>query len=488
MTEQKREQHRRSWSTILGFACNQGFLYALFYLEPKQDLNLMGMSVERAEQMGVLLFMCLAFYAVGSLSPKLRDISLSPRFVLGYAIILVLGAGVPAFAGTQDLLSLAYESICVGIPSALMLCAWASALCGIGVKGCAPDVLAGMGLGAAICFVLSLVPVEGIYSVLYFAPLGSAILLRRTVNQASSGDVRITTDRPLDDGVVALSFKILAGTAMFGFAVGLIEVDAHRFASVESTVPVTFFLFVLFCLAALQLYEPCETRKHQGRTGNVQCSSAKTREESPLDSSYRLAVLLMVSGYLLTPFLDQHLGVSGESIVLVGYLGLTAVLITLFLLMAYVLSHDAPLAFARGFMALFAGEFFGLAVANLVYDLVPFEGVGPALCALAGIVVLVAYLFLFTNRDMKELSVAVERVDGFKLAVDAIVSDAGLSKRESEILPFVLRGRSSERIAGELFISKSTVDTHIRKIYLKCGVHSRQELLDLAERLQYGPR
>lgn len=484
MTEQRAGLCKHSWSTVVGFACNQGFLYALFYLEPKQGLELFGMSVERAEQMGVLLFMCLAFYAVSSLSPKLRDICLSPRFVLAYAVILVLGAGVPAFAGTQDLISLAYESICVGIPSALMLCSWAGVLGGLDVKGYAPDVFAGLGLGAAICFVFSLVPVEGAYSILYFAPLGSAILLRRTVNQAGSVDARLTMARPYDDGAVALSLKILMGTALFGFAVGLIEVDAHRFASTANVVPVTFFLFVLFCIAALQLFEPYGGRAHKDESENGQLSSAKARDEGPLDSSYRLAVLLMVSGFLLAPFLDQWFGVSGESIVLVGYLGLTAVLITLFLLMAYVLSHDAPLAFARGFMALFAGEFFGLVIANLIYDLAPIEGVGSALCALAGIVVLVAYLFLFTNRDMKELSVVVERVDSFELAVGAIVSDVGLSKRESEILPFVLRGRSSERIAGELFISKNTVDTHIRKIYLKCGVHSRQELLDYAERVQ----
>ena len=57
-----------------------------------------------------------------------------------------------------------------------------------------------------------------------------------------------------------------------------------------------------------------------------------------------------------------------------------------------------------------------------------------------------------------------------------------LSKRESEILPLALRGRTGERMAAELFIAKSTVDTHLRRIYGKCGVHSRQELIDLGER------
>ena len=65
-----------------------------------------------------------------------------------------------------------------------------------------------------------------------------------------------------------------------------------------------------------------------------------------------------------------------------------------------------------------------------------------------------------------------------------IAASAKLSKREAEILPLALRGRTAERIAGEFFISKNTVDTHLRRIYAKCGVHTRQELIDLGERTE----
>ena len=59
-----------------------------------------------------------------------------------------------------------------------------------------------------------------------------------------------------------------------------------------------------------------------------------------------------------------------------------------------------------------------------------------------------------------------------------------MEKREAEILPFALKGRTGERIAAEFYISKSTVDTHLRRIYAKCGVHGRQELIDLGERTE----
>ncbi len=466
-----------SWSIILGFACNQAFLYSLFYLEPNQSLALGALELERVEHMGALAFMCLSLYAVASLPAKQRGIALSPRFVLAYSIILVLGAGVPAFVGTQDLISIAYESICVGVPSALMLCAWGRALGSVSAREYAHDVILGLGLGAAICCVFALIPIPGAYSVLYFAPLGSALLLRKLASGGASAldATRIMQAPSSEADVAVLSLKILLGTACFGFAVGLVEAVSHRIGSDLFAAPLTFLLFVLFCIAALQLFQESASSKLAGAGKYV---------EGPLDGSYRLAVLLLISGLLLTPVLDRYLGISGETIVLSGYLALTTVLVSLFLVMAHVLSYDSSLAFARGFLALFAGEFIGLLAGNMVDTALPAQGYGDLLVAAAGIIVLVGYLFLFTNRDMKALSVAVESVDVFELAVARIIDEFGLSKRESEILPFVLRGRSSERIASELYISKNTVDTHIRKIYAKCSVHSKQGLLDLAEGIQ----
>ena len=105
--------------------------------------------------------------------------------------------------------------------------------------------------------------------------------------------------------------------------------------------------------------------------------------------------------------------------------------------------------------------------------------VSAALVALAGVAVLYAYLFLFTDRDMAALSVVIAQSDRFEEACELIARTAKLSKREAEILPLALRGRTAERIAGEFFISKNPVDTHLRRIYAKCGVHTRQELIDL---------
>ena len=188
-----------------------------------------------------------------------------------------------------------------------------------------------------------------------------------------------------------------------------------------------------------------------------------------------------MAGFLFVPVLGAF-GVPGEAIVLAGYLGLTCVLVSLFLVMAKITGQDAALSFARGFAALYAGEMAGVVLGNGIELMEPAGQAPYAVAATAGLAALFSYLFLFTERDFRALSVIVRDADRFEDACAAIAERFGLSRREAEVLPLALRGRTGERIAAELFISKSTVETHLRRIYAKTGTHGRQELIDLGER------
>lgn len=57
----------------------------------------------------------------------------------------------------------------------------------------------------------------------------------------------------------------------------------------------------------------------------------------------------------------------------------------------------------------------------------------------------------------------------------------GLTEREAETASLLAQGYSYKRISERLFISVSTVQSHTRSAYRKCGVNSREELMDLAE-------
>ena len=52
-----------------------------------------------------------------------------------------------------------------------------------------------------------------------------------------------------------------------------------------------------------------------------------------------------------------------------------------------------------------------------------------------------------------------------------------LTAREQEVLQHILSGESNREIAGSLFISESTVKTHVRNIFSKYEVSSRTELI-----------
>ena len=54
-----------------------------------------------------------------------------------------------------------------------------------------------------------------------------------------------------------------------------------------------------------------------------------------------------------------------------------------------------------------------------------------------------------------------------------------LTTREEEILLLLALKKKPAAIEAELYVAKSTVKTHIKHIYQKLNVHSRQELFDL---------
>jgi DNA-binding CsgD family transcriptional regulator len=61
--------------------------------------------------------------------------------------------------------------------------------------------------------------------------------------------------------------------------------------------------------------------------------------------------------------------------------------------------------------------------------------------------------------------------------IAAVAHQRNLTKRETEILRLLVQGRSLSAVCEELVIAQATVRAHIRHIYEKLEVHSRQELM-----------
>lgn len=72
--------------------------------------------------------------------------------------------------------------------------------------------------------------------------------------------------------------------------------------------------------------------------------------------------------------------------------------------------------------------------------------------------------------------------DGLLLAkCQTLGSMYDLSPREIQVLEYLARGRNARYIEKKLFISQSTVKSHMHKIYDKFDIHSQQRLMDFIE-------
>ncbi|MDM8288303.1 helix-turn-helix transcriptional regulator [Slackia piriformis] len=454
---------------VAGFACHQGFLYSLFYMGMNREYSIGSFAVERVELLGTLAAMVVTLVVMNVMArraPSVREVMLERHSVIAYAVALVIGAFVPVVMGSLQTDELVFESIMVGVPWALMLLAWARRLARGTTEKSTVEVFVGAGVGAALCFLVYLVPAPQAQWALKLLAIPSAVLLavdmRKVDAEAEEArpEASVSTSAATD-----FSVKVLAGTVCFGLAAGFMEAyNSNPGTAAMASFPASLLLFVLFCAGALQALLASDVRVRGG-----------------LDGAYRLALLVMMAGFLFSPVLEGS-GVPGGAIVLAGYLGLTSTLVSLFLAFSKIVAEDPARTVARGFLALFGGEAAGVMLAN-VSNAFALTGTTPyVIVCFAGLATLFAYLFLFTERDFKALSEIARTADYFEEACAVIAKEAGLSKREAEILPLALRGRTSERIAGELFISKSTVDTHLRRIYAKADVHGRQELIDLGEK------
>ncbi|WP_018159826.1 response regulator [Smaragdicoccus niigatensis] len=81
-----------------------------------------------------------------------------------------------------------------------------------------------------------------------------------------------------------------------------------------------------------------------------------------------------------------------------------------------------------------------------------------------------------------EPSITKRMVEAFAPATSQAVPKelSNLTSRETDVLRLLARGRSNAEIAGELFVSETTVKTHVANLLTKLGVRDRVQAVVLA--------
>ncbi len=116
----------------------------------------------------------------------------------------------------------------------------------------------------------------------------------------------------------------------------------------------------------------------------------------------------------------------------------------------------------------------GLEAAGLLSEQTVLDICLAFMCALMLLVVLLND----QQRSIHEIMTAPRKPSALERHAAAIADEFKLSAREFEILELLGQGFTAQGIAKRMVISPYTVQTHIKHIYQKMGIHSRTELLD----------
>jgi DNA-binding CsgD family transcriptional regulator len=117
------------------------------------------------------------------------------------------------------------------------------------------------------------------------------------------------------------------------------------------------------------------------------------------------------------------------------------------------------------------------------------------LIILAGSYLLVLLVAVLSPKETRQPLVLVgqggggvgsDPYDSLMQTARSMATSYGLTERETEVFSLLTQGRSLPYIQKELIVSEGTVRTHVKHIYAKLGIHSRQELFDLLSERRTG--
>lgn len=202
-------------------------------------------------------------------------------------------------------------------------------------------------------------------------------------------------------------------------------------------------------------------------------------------AAYRIGVLVMVAAFLASPLASESFPLMSVVLVFVGYSSVEVMAWTLSLESSRTL-HVRP-AFLIGVIraTMMSSVLLGIALVAVVLEPL---GVSQDAwtTAIAYLLVLSMALLLDDQkafgfwRVVDASSLDVPEI-GIEQKCTAFAKSMGYTDREEEILLQIAQGRNARSIADKLYISANTVKYHLKNMYSKTGVHSKQELLDMVD-------
>jgi DNA-binding CsgD family transcriptional regulator len=216
----------------------------------------------------------------------------------------------------------------------------------------------------------------------------------------------------------------------------------------------------------------------------------------PLGTWYRLVLPLMATGFVLLAMPGETMRIVASIITMLGFVLFDMLVWFALSASAYESGCSSIEVFGWGKSSVCSGIFLGLMFGSRLGRI---TGGSVSLVAVSTAVafgLFVATSLLVTDRQLPVLGQSVKlaasgggetpsaeshRLPLWRQSCDQLAAEYGLSPREAELLVLLAKGQRPNRIGKALYISRGTVNTHMRHIYQKLGVHSQEGLVDLVE-------
>lgn len=349
--------------------------------------------------------------------------------------------------------------LCFGAGDALINLLWARFSGTFDLRRVYLFVLLSSGLSLIVYFVVTL---------LFFASVAfcrQCLAAREPIDEEFSA--------PVFKGALSVLWRPVLGTSILAFMSGLMLQLSMSEAIPLGTFQFTALITQAAVIAALLL--PALLVKSQPGLGSV----------------YRMALPLSAAGFLLLPLIWNGAGGLANAC---AQLGTLVAGIILWCMVAHTV-HDtklpAALLFSCTLVCTNAAQMAGALVGMLNAHTLGQGDIALTAVALVAIYLLaMVSLFLFKDKTLcgfdavaeEGAPTAEQQGDALEARCAHVAEAHGLTPRESEILVHLGQGRTARAISEKLVVSENTVKYHIKSIYQKLDVHSRDEVIDLIER------
>lgn len=389
--------------------------------------------------------------------------------VLGFVVVGMAMQLSPALPDVSVILPwLCSGAIVLGVADAIVVLCLLSRLTLFGLRGTYLFLVVSNVAAVLVYYALTFLPSAVAFplaAAFFFLAFGSLLFSWKNRSSICKSEY----SRPVYRGALSRLWRPTLGVSILGFMAGLmLQISGREEIALEafqqSSVFASLVLYVALLVIALVI-----------------------PKDMDLGRIYQIAIPISAVSFLLLPLVWNSAGGIVNSFANLGFMLALLVLTCLVIEVVRDMAVSSFLLLGMVYAAAYLAQ-----LAGMLVGYVNAANVGRGTLTLTAIALVAVYLLsvvslaLFKDKGFRGFDVdggSVQGVaadgGGYEDRCDDIAEAYRFTEREREILRHLGQGNTIHAVSERLYISESTVKYHVKSMYQKLGIHSRQELIDV---------